>query len=81
MSLPKSAGEPSSGTDTSSIKTFARRDGDHYVVNGQKTAVVILRREAPGGATATLAALRQNAKSPAAVRPGTPVRRRMSTSS
>jgi acyl-CoA dehydrogenase len=29
--------EPGSGTDTSSIKTFARRDGDHYVVNGQKT--------------------------------------------
>jgi alkylation response protein AidB-like acyl-CoA dehydrogenase len=28
--------EPSSGTDTSSIKTFARRNGDHYVVNGQK---------------------------------------------
>ncbi len=28
--------EPSSGTDTSSIKTFARRDGDDYVVNGQK---------------------------------------------
>jgi acyl-CoA dehydrogenase len=28
--------EPSSGTDTSSIRTFARRDGDHYVVNGQK---------------------------------------------
>ncbi len=28
--------EPSSGTDTSSLKTFARRDGDHYVVNGQK---------------------------------------------
>ncbi|GLK79219.1 acyl-CoA dehydrogenase family protein [Methylopila turkensis] len=28
--------EPTSGTDTSSIKTFARRDGDHYVVNGQK---------------------------------------------
>jgi acyl-CoA dehydrogenase len=28
--------EPSSGTDTSSIKTFARRDGDNYVVNGQK---------------------------------------------
>jgi acyl-CoA dehydrogenase len=28
--------EPSSGTDTASIKTFARRDGDHYVVNGQK---------------------------------------------
>jgi alkylation response protein AidB-like acyl-CoA dehydrogenase len=28
--------EPSSGTDTSSIKTFARRENDHYVANGQK---------------------------------------------
>src|ERR1700761_5707999 len=28
--------EPTSGTDTTSIKTFAQRDGDHYVVNGQK---------------------------------------------
>jgi acyl-CoA dehydrogenase len=28
--------EPASGTDTSSIKTVARRDGDHYAVNGQK---------------------------------------------
>ncbi len=28
--------EPTSGTDTTSIKTFARRDGDHYVINGQK---------------------------------------------
>jgi acyl-CoA dehydrogenase len=28
--------EPTSGTDTSSLKTFARRDGDHYTVNGQK---------------------------------------------
>ena len=28
--------EPGSGTDTSSIKTFARPEGDHYVVNGQK---------------------------------------------
>jgi hypothetical protein len=28
--------EPSSGTDTTSIKTFARHEGDHYVVNGQK---------------------------------------------
>jgi acyl-CoA dehydrogenase len=28
--------EPTSGTDTSSIRTFARKDGDHYVVNGQK---------------------------------------------
>ncbi|HKD23911.1 MAG TPA: acyl-CoA dehydrogenase family protein [Rhizomicrobium sp.] len=28
--------EPTSGTDTTRIRTFARRDGDHYVVNGQK---------------------------------------------
>ncbi|MBQ1540644.1 MAG: acyl-CoA/acyl-ACP dehydrogenase [Caulobacteraceae bacterium] len=28
--------EPTSGTDTSRIRTFARRDGDAYVVNGQK---------------------------------------------
>ncbi len=28
--------EPTSGTDTSSIKTTARRDGDSYIVNGQK---------------------------------------------
>jgi acyl-CoA dehydrogenase len=28
--------EPTSGTDTSSIKTFAKREGDHYLVNGQK---------------------------------------------
>ncbi len=28
--------EPSSGSDTTSIKTFARRDGDGYVISGQK---------------------------------------------
>ena len=28
--------EPGSGTDTASIKTFAKREGDHYVVSGQK---------------------------------------------
>ncbi len=28
--------EPTSGTDTLSLKTVARKDGDHYVVNGQK---------------------------------------------
>ena len=28
--------EPTSGTDTSSIKTFAKKNGDHYVINGQK---------------------------------------------
>src|SRR5579871_4627790 len=48
--------EPTSGTDTSSIKTFARRDGDHYVVRGQKIwtsraeysdLMVLLARTAP----------------------------------
>ncbi len=28
--------EPTSGTDTTALRTFARRDGDGYVVNGQK---------------------------------------------
>ncbi|RUX69334.1 acyl-CoA dehydrogenase [Mesorhizobium sp. M7A.F.Ca.US.005.03.1.1] len=28
--------EPTSGTDTTSIRSFARNDGDYYVVNGQK---------------------------------------------
>ena len=28
--------EPASGTDTTRIRTFARRDGDDYVVSGQK---------------------------------------------
>ncbi len=28
--------EPSSGTDTLSLKTTAKRDGDEYIVNGQK---------------------------------------------
>lgn len=28
--------EPAAGTDTTSIRTFARRDNDRYIVNGQK---------------------------------------------
>jgi alkylation response protein AidB-like acyl-CoA dehydrogenase len=28
--------EPGSGTDTTAIRTFARRQGDRYIVNGQK---------------------------------------------
>ncbi len=29
--------EPNAGTDLQSIRTVARRDGDHYIVNGTKT--------------------------------------------
>ncbi len=28
--------EPTSGTDTTALRTTARREGDRYVVNGQK---------------------------------------------
>lgn len=28
--------EPTSGSDTTSIKTFAKKQGDHFVINGQK---------------------------------------------
>jgi acyl-CoA dehydrogenase len=48
--------EPNAGTDTSRIETFAERDGDEYVVNGQKIwttkaqeadVIMLLTRTAP----------------------------------
>jgi alkylation response protein AidB-like acyl-CoA dehydrogenase len=53
--------EPGSGTDTTALKTTARRDGDEYVVNGQKIwtsraehsdLMLLLARTAPRGETA-----------------------------
>ena len=53
--------EPTSGTDTTRISTFARREGDKYVVNGQKIWIsraehsdlmVLLVRTAPREASA-----------------------------
>ena len=35
--------EPTTGTDTTSLKTFARREGDRYVVNGQKVWISRVR--------------------------------------
>src|SRR6266545_1776027 len=51
--------EPTSGTDTLSLRTTAVREGDHYVVNGQKIwtsraehsdLMLLLARTAPPGA-------------------------------
>jgi alkylation response protein AidB-like acyl-CoA dehydrogenase len=54
--------EPTSGTDTTRISTFARREGDHYIVKGQKIWIsrvehsdlmVLLVRTTPRGAKPT----------------------------
>jgi acyl-CoA dehydrogenase len=42
--------EPGAGSDLQAIKTIARREGDHYVVNGSKTFIT-------NGANATLVCL------------------------
>ena len=53
--------EPSSGTNTAALKTFARRDGDRYIVNGQKIwtsraehsdLMILLARTTPVGEVA-----------------------------
>ncbi len=50
--------EPSGGSDIAAVQTIARRDGDHYVLNGSKTfitngvradLVVVLARTRPEG--------------------------------
>ncbi len=51
--------EPASGSDVANLTTRARRDGDHYVIDGEKTWIsnggiadvyVVFARTAPGGA-------------------------------
>ena len=53
--------EPTSGTDTTALRTFAKREGDNYVVNGQKVwtsraehsdLMLLLARTTPKGETA-----------------------------
>jgi acyl-CoA dehydrogenase len=53
--------EPGSGTDTSAIRTFARREGERYIINGQKIwtsraehsdLMLLLARTAPREASA-----------------------------
>jgi alkylation response protein AidB-like acyl-CoA dehydrogenase len=39
--------EPAAGSDLQGIKTVARRDGDHYVVNGAKTWITNARHADP----------------------------------
>ncbi|WP_433496482.1 acyl-CoA dehydrogenase family protein [Sphaerimonospora sp. CA-214678] len=39
--------EPDAGTDLQGIRTVARRDGDHYVVNGTKTWITNARHADP----------------------------------
>jgi len=38
--------EPDAGTDTAAISTFARRDGDHYIVRGRKVWTTKARESA-----------------------------------
>jgi len=54
--------EPTSGTDTTALKTTARREGDSYIVNGQKIwtsraehsdLMLLLARTAPAGGKRT----------------------------
>jgi acyl-CoA dehydrogenase len=60
-SRPSAVTEPTSGTDTTSLRTTARREGDRYIVNGQKLwtsraehsdLMVLLARTSPKEETA-----------------------------
>lgn len=35
--------EPGSGSDAASLETSAKRDGDHYILNGTKVSEIFLK--------------------------------------
>ena len=63
--------EPSGGSDVANLRTRARRDGDHYIVNGEKTFItsgvradwltVAVRTGGPGASGISLIAVPGNA--------------------
>src|SRR2546427_742587 len=48
--------EPAAGSDLQGIKTMARRDGDHYVINGSKTVITNGHRAATAEAAVAVTA-------------------------